>query len=146
MEALPIDQKIAYNVHRLRDVVGFQCSQPGMCSVFSSLDPKGEACNAAIELRKIGRPVIPALIALLEDRRPIRSVGYWRDFHPTRTVLRYQDAAIQILNSLLPSEFYIRSSTAAYFSTEEPEVREAVIARIRNWHQESLGESKSDPK
>ncbi|MCP3677978.1 MAG: HEAT repeat domain-containing protein [Deltaproteobacteria bacterium] len=145
-EHMSVQEKIKYNIYRLRDVACRQFSQPGMCNVLSSFGAETGEYNAAIELSKIGRPAIPALIALLGDRRPIRSVGYWGYFKPTRTVLRYQDAAMQILNKLLPSAFYGRSSTATYFSTEEPEIRGKVIARIRNWQQESVGKSETDLK
>jgi hypothetical protein len=69
--------------------------------------------NAAVGLRDIGRPAIPRLINLLRDRRPIRAVGFWRVFHPSRTVLRYQDVAIEILQGLIPKRIYARSTTAA---------------------------------
>jgi hypothetical protein len=89
--------------------------------------------NAAVELKLIGDAAIPTLVALLEDRRPIRSVGYWRSFSPSRTVLRYQDAAAQILNEILPQPFYDRSTTGSYLSNEKPERRAKVIESIRKW-------------
>src|SRR5262249_40898643 len=100
---LGIDARIKYDLHKLRDVHCYQMSQPGMCQVLSNCFAKGQEkeYNAAVDLWRIGRPAIPALLRLLDDRRPIRSVGYWRDYAHSRTVLRYQDAAIQILNELL---------------------------------------------
>ncbi|MBC7853066.1 MAG: hypothetical protein IAF94_06495, partial [Pirellulaceae bacterium] len=83
------------------------------------------------ELRSLGQAAIPALLDLLEDRRPIRGVGYWRDFHPTRTILRYQDAAIQILNEVLPDASYTRRTTSSYFSSEDADDRARLIDRIR---------------
>ena len=120
---LTVEEQITYNVYKLREVTCYQIMQPGMCSVLEPFGQKEGTYNAAIELRKIGPPAVPRLTKLLEDRRPTRSVGYWRSFRRDRTVLRYQDAAIEILNELLPAAFYRESSTRAYFSNEFPEVR-----------------------
>ena len=79
--------------------------------------------NAADALREIGEPAVPFLIELLEDRRPIRGVGYWRNFRPDRTVLRYQDAAIQIIDAIRAEHAYDRRTTSSYFSTETQERR-----------------------
>jgi hypothetical protein len=144
--ALPVEQKIAYYIYHLRDVNAYQISQPGMCSVLSDFGQKPRGPNAAMKLKEIGEPAIPALIQLLDDRRPTRSVGFWRNFRPSRTVLRFQDAAIEIIDALLPAPFYRRSSTAAYFSTESPEVREQVIHSIKTWHQKCQGKSPVERK
>src|SRR5439155_4348695 len=98
------------------------------------------------KLKEIGEPAIPALIKLLADRRPTRSVGYWRNFAPSRTVLRFQDAAIQILDELLPAPFYRPNSTGAYFSTESSKVRRRVIRSIKSWYPSSLGKSEAEKK
>jgi hypothetical protein len=143
---LPLERRIAYYTYHLRDVNCYQVSQPGMCYVLMEFGQKRPGTSAAMKLKEIGEPAIPALIQLLEDRRPTRSVGYWRDFSPSRTVLRFQDAAIQILDALLPTAFYNRKSTAAYFSTESAEVREGVIRSIKSWYQSSLGKSEVEKK
>jgi hypothetical protein len=90
-----------------------------------------ERKNSAMELRSLGQAAIPARLDLLEDRRPIRAVGYWRDFHPTRTILRYQDAAIQILNDVLPDAPYMPRTTSSYFSGEDADERAKLIDKIR---------------
>lgn len=128
VRSLPLIDQIEYHVYHLRDVRGGQFSQPGMCSVFL-----GAKDNAALRLREIGGPAIPRLIGLLHDRRPIRSVGYWRSFVASRTVLRYQDAAVEILQDLIPVEIYSRSTTADYLSTEPDAHREEVISRAVRW-------------
>ncbi len=130
-DALPFDQRVAYFLYHLRDVECYQYSDPGMCVMLGEFGRKPGETNAAMKLKELGAPVIPTLIALLEDRRPTRSVGWARSFYPARTVLRYQDAAIEILNEILPTPFYERSTTAAYFSNEKPEVRERVIRAIK---------------
>jgi hypothetical protein len=146
IDKLSDKEKINYHVHHLRGVVAYQFSQPGTCSVLSPTgyfaDPdKKRKLNAAQELHKIGKDAIPALIELLDDRRPIPSIGYWRNFSPTFTVLRYQDAAVEILNDLLPAQFYRTSHSAAYLSNESPNLRYAVIKRIRDWHIQGQGKS-----
>ena len=138
---LSIDEKIAYYIYHLRDVNCHQASQPGMCSVFEDFGRKPPGTNAAMMLQELGEPAIPALIRLLEDRRPTRSVGYWRDFNPSRTILRFQDAAIEIIDESLPVPFYQRSSTGAYFSNEKPEVRESVIRSLKSYFKSSLGKT-----
>lgn len=132
VEGLDAKARIEFHIHNLRDVVAYQISQPGYCHVLNSFSkPSEKKYNAAIELRKIGAPAIPYLMELLEDRRPIRSVGYWRHFRPDRTVLRYQDAAIQIIDAIRSKPVYDRSDTGSYFSTEKPEKRKAIINALR---------------
>ena len=93
--------------------------------------PDKRPYDAAIALREIGEPAIPYLIEILEDRRPIRGVGYWRNFRPSRTVLRYQDAAIQIIDAIRSENAYDRRTTSSYFSTEQPEKRQEIIEALR---------------
>jgi hypothetical protein len=132
VSSLSKPDQIAYHVYHLRDVVARQWSQPGYCDILNgSLLVGDKEYNAAVELRELGPDAIPALLDLLEDRRPIRAVGYWRDFHPTRTVLRYQDAAIQILNELLPDPPYHRRTTSSYLSNEDEDDRAKLIDQIR---------------
>jgi hypothetical protein len=140
-QSLPLEQKIAYYAFHLRDVNCYQMSQPGMCYLLGDFSRERLGTNAAMKLKEIGEPAIPALIKLLEDRRPTRSVGYWRDFDPSRTILRFQDAAIQILDELLPVGFYRRSSTSSYFSIESSQMRSNMIGSIQTWHERSLGKT-----
>jgi hypothetical protein len=144
--ALPTDRKVAYYIYHLRDVNCYQGSWPGMCSVLTDFGEKQGVPNAAMKLKEIGEPAVPALIGVLEDRRPIRSVGFWRIYDPARTVLRYQDAAIEILGGLLPASFYRRGSTAAYFSIESVEVRQRVIGSIKSWYLGSIGKTEVEKK
>lgn len=131
--SLERDQQIELHIHNLRDVVAYQFSQPGYCHVLFQFQlPGDKSYNAALALRDIGEPAVPRLIELLTDRRPIRAVGYWRDFHPNRTVLRYQDAAIQILSAIRSDCPYDRRTTSSYFSTERPEVQRAVIESLKS--------------
>lgn len=140
------EERIRYLIHHLRDLDCYQRSQPGMCDVLSGCGPFGERPNPAVELVKLGEAAVPALLEMLEDRRPTRSVGYWRDFGKSRTVLRFQDVAARVLNELAGMPFYLRKSTRAYFSLEEPEERRAVIELFRAWFQESKGKSDLERK
>jgi hypothetical protein len=140
VDDLELKSKIKLHIHNLRDVVAYQVAQPGYCHVLDGFsgpainvagDRKELPYNAAFALWEIGEPAIPYLIDILEDRRPIRGVGYWRDFRPTRTVLRYQDAAIQIIDAIRSGNAYDRRTTSSYFSTERPEIRLEIIEALK---------------
>jgi len=131
--SLKLDQQIDFHIHNLRDVVAYQFSQPGYCEVLKQLRfPDDANYNAAIALRDIGEPAVPRLIELLNDPRPIRAVGYWRNFNPNRIVLRYQDAAIQIISAIRSDTPYDRRTTSSYFSTERPEIQRAIIESLKS--------------
>jgi hypothetical protein len=101
-DQLELDKKIAVHVHFLRDARGYQFSQPGSCqlSFHGSTDPAAENYNPALALFEIGKPAADVLADHLDDRRPVRGVGYWRNFRPSRSVLRYSDAAEQIIRKI----------------------------------------------
>jgi hypothetical protein len=136
LDKLPLKEKIRYYAYHLRDRGVKQ----------RTLSGKGvpRSPDAASELRNIGKDAIPALIGMLDDRRPTCSVRYWRAYWPDRTVERYQDVALELLDSLLPVHFYHARASAAHLSSESPEVRYRVISRIREWHK--AGEGKSEPE
>ena len=125
-------EQIAFHIFNLRDVVGYQFSQPGYCAILSEVPlPDNSKYNAARALRDIGEPAVPDLIALLSDRRPIRAVGYWRNFVPMRIVLRYQDAAAQIISAIRSGKAYKPPMMGSYFSTERPDTQQAIIESLR---------------
>jgi len=137
---MTVEEKISYNVYHLRNVNCSQWSDPGECQ--SLHEPFVQrTTNAAIALRDLGKPAIPSLIKLLDDRRPTRSIGWHRSFLPQRTVLRYQDAAIQILNDHLPVQFYRSTGTGKYLSNEDPELRAHVVLSIKAFYAESQGKN-----
>lgn len=143
-KSLPLAKKVPWLVHHLRNVNCYQPGQPGWCSVLVPHGGKKPTMNAAIELQKLGKPVLPFLLDLLEDRRPLRSVGYWRDFGKSRTVLRYQDAAIEIVNALLPAKAWEPANTDAYFSKESPARRKKVIEEVRFQVLDTAGKSPAE--
>lgn len=61
-------------------------------------------------------------------------VGSCTDFEHSRTVLRYQDAAIQILDQLLPAAAFDGVSLRSPYLSSEPEfVRERAFLAIERW-------------
>jgi hypothetical protein len=130
---LPIDRRIAWYLRRFPDVHGVQFSQPGECMTVGF----GEGTKISDATTAIGWPAMPMLIDHLTDLRLTRSIGYWRNFAPDRTVLRVQDVALACIESIAGAPFYRRSSTSAYLSNEKPEVRQAVIDDVRKWWKEN---------
>lgn len=141
---LDLQKRIDYYIYHLRDVNCHQMGQPGACTVFYGMlgqfefESYQKMTNAAIEFHKIGMPAVPALIELLEDRRPTRSVGYFRYGAKSRTVLRNQDAAIQILHQLSPMPLQY----CVYFSIQSPENQTKTIDTIKVWYEKVHGKSK----
>ena len=105
-DKLTIKEKISVHLHFLRDTRAIQISQPGSCRVvfYGNTTPGGENYNAAAALYEIGDAALKPLAELFEDKRPIRGVGYWRNFVPKRRVLRYGDAAQQIADRIMAKQ------------------------------------------
>jgi hypothetical protein len=87
------------------------------------------------------------LLRLLEDRRPIRASGWGmrkvsdRHWSSVPVVLRYQDAALEMLNALLPTPTYERKRTADYLSAADPEDRAELIADVRRFADDAASKS-----
>ena len=135
---LALEQRIDYLVYHLRNAECYQMGQPGACWILEPSQP-----NSAHELLKIGKPAVPKLIELLEDRRPIRAVGYWRDFCPSSyTLLRYQDVAMQILHEIYDIPAYKNHLWAEYHSDETPEMRKEINDYIeKQWKNSTLNDA-----
>ncbi|MEQ9066790.1 MAG: HEAT repeat domain-containing protein [Gimesia chilikensis] len=131
IQCLSIPEQITYHIYQLRNLVAYQFSQPGYPLIFGlpRFEDDEEEYNPAVELRKIGEPAVPFLLNLLEDRRPIRSVSYWRYFVPTRNVLRYQDVAVAVLEEIRPD---IGVDFTRYYSTKDPVTKKLIIERIKS--------------
>ena len=97
-------------IHQLRDQNGHQWSQPGACDIFQ--DPRGDKSPAS-RLVRIGFDAVPQLIAIVDDKRFTRSVGYHRDFYFSHHVLRVGDCAVAILQDIAARSFYTRTYTNA---------------------------------
>jgi hypothetical protein len=128
-QALPLDQRLAYYLNRFPDVHGEQLSQPGIC-ITTGMGRGTEISDAIVA---IGRDALPILIEHLTDRRFTRSIGLSRDFGLRRTVLRVQDVAVECIDHISGINFYRQSSSSSYLSTENPDLRDKVIADIKSW-------------
>jgi len=137
-EKLPLDERIAYYIARFPDVRGYQALQPGHCQTIGLGGPTEEYDTSLSDaIVQIGRPAVPMLVDHLTDRRLTRSVGFFRNFAPSRTVLRVQDVAVQCIERILMQGFYSPSSTSSYLSNESPEKREQIISDIKAWWKEN---------
>lgn len=142
-QALPKTERLAYLVHHLRDINHYQYMQPGGCALLGPWGRFGEERqpNPADALMAMGDEALPTLVNLLDDRRMTRSVAYWRNFHPSRKILRYQDVAVRILGHLLPFRPYRARSTGGDFSIASPDKRRAIKARVEAWIEKTRGKS-----
>jgi hypothetical protein len=113
---LPVQERVAELVFRLRDQNGHQISQPGWCDIF--MDYRGNTNTAAHKLVRIGYPAVPQLIAALDDSTFTRSVGFHRGFYFSHTVLTVGDCASQILQRITGKSFYSPVTTSGYMSRD----------------------------
>jgi len=147
-KTLPLDGQIDYHIHHLQDMNFIQSGWPDECNVVQYSDEAGTNSTymPALELKKIGLPAASRLIQLLTDRRPTRCVGFRRPwFRDSWTLLRYQDAAIQILETIAEQEFYCRTATASYLSGEPDAYRTNIIKRAQQWYRKTTGIEPLDP-
>jgi hypothetical protein len=112
---LPVEDRVHELIFQLREQNGQQFSQPGWCDIFN--DPRGTN-TAAHQLVNVGFPAVPQLIAALEDPTFTRSVGFWRNFAFSHTVLTVGDCAVAILQRIAGKAFYQPASTSGYMSNE----------------------------
>ncbi len=136
LDLLTSDEKVAYWTYHLRNTVVYQGMQPGTCVILWGTEER--APNAARRLQQLGESAIPALLDMLSDRRPMPAVGYWRDFSPTRHVLRNQDAAFEILLSLNQKGLG-NDLVNGYFSQMDQDSQCRVISLYRAWWQRKHG-------
>jgi hypothetical protein len=59
--------------------------------------------------------------------------------------LRYQDAAIQIIEAITEQEFYRRLYSSAYLSRETDAYRSNIIKRLQQWYRHTTGTETIDP-
>ena len=135
VEKMTPDEQAAYWVFALRDVRAQQWSQPGYCQITATEDP------APAKLKALGKPAIAALMECLGDRRLTRSVGFWRDFSPNRTVLTYHDAAVQLLDEITGLNLYQRASTSDYPSLKG---EEKLVKAYRDWWEKAKSQEPED--
>ena len=134
-DLLPTGDRVRELIFQLRDQNGHQWSQPGWCDIF--LDHRGTNSPAS-KLVAMGYAAVPQLIIALDDATFTRSVGYWRDFTYSHTVLTVGDCAAAILQRIAGRTFYEPGSTSGYMSNEHKDAatRQAVEAWWRQFQQE----------
>lgn len=122
-----VQGRIGYYVYKLRDVAEQEFITPGNCNVIRYTRTPD---SAAVALRGISKPAVPVLIELLEDRRPTRSVAH---AHNGGALLRYCDAALQIIEAIADQKFGDLRATGAYLSTVDEKTRAEIISRVNAW-------------
>ncbi|MHC4983446.1 MAG: HEAT repeat domain-containing protein, partial [Planctomycetota bacterium] len=131
LTALSERQRIRYLVFKLRDVAAQALVSGSPCSV---LRDAWSQDTAAHQLRKIGKPAVPVLIGLLNDRRPTRSItGMQRCMF----VLRYCDVALQILEAISARRFEVPIELSA----ADERTRSELIARVKEWWDQNKDKS-----
>jgi hypothetical protein len=124
LDSLPLAERIDRCIAALEEIDIMQSGQPGGVDL-------GEApCVAA--LIAIGDPAVPRLLDVLEnDRRLTRSVHYWRNFHPSRTVLAVSEAALTAVMSILRTEFYSPAGTGSNFTSTGEDRQAGTVRQLR---------------
>jgi hypothetical protein len=130
------EERVAELIFRLREQNGQQWSQPGSCDIFIHDrfgDRKGQK-SPAQQLVEIGYDAVPQLIAVIEDDRFTRSVGFHRNFHFSHFVLRVGDCALAILERIAARSFWEPRSTSAAMLKDGQ--APAAKAKVQAWWQE----------
>ena len=116
-EEMTTEQRVAELIYQLRDQNGKQFSQPGSCNIF--MDPRddyfdyprtpGKGKSPASQLVAIGPDAVPQLIAVIDDQRFTRSVGFHRSFYFSHRVLRVGHCAVAIIEAISGEQFFDRT-------------------------------------
>lgn len=132
LSKLPVEKQVEEYLFRLRDLNGFQMSQPGSCDIFAT---RGERTHetTAHRLVKLGHEAVPQLIAALADQRLTRSVQYGRDFRFSHYILTNADCAAIILRRISGNSIILRRSSPERSST--PEDIATVRKEAEDWWQ-----------
>jgi hypothetical protein len=109
-----IDGQVRELIYRLRDQNGQQVTQPGSCDIFWNWD--GNTNTPAHQLVRLGNAAVPQLIAVLDSDDYTRSIGYWRGFVFSHTVLTVGDCAEEILQRITGKSFVTPDSHHTYMS------------------------------
>lgn len=128
-EAWELKKKAAFLIDALEEVDARQSGQPGGVDLASD--------RRVAELIHLGDPVVPDLLEVLEkDTRLTRSVHFWRDFAPSRTVLSVREAALTALMSILRVRTFEPSATGDNFTRRGEQEAQDMAKRLRAYWNE----------
>lgn len=127
LAALSAADRLRYDLFKLRDVAAQALVVPGITRV---LTESGKTGGPAHSLRRMGKAAVPALLALLEDRRPTRSIA--GDLNGGQ-VLRYCDAALQILEAIAARRFDTWRGRGAFLSNAPETMGKEIRGRVAAW-------------
>ncbi len=138
LSKLPPEEQATYWMHRLRDHDAMQMMQPGECDVLGGWGRQDDSPNPADRLVELGWDAIPVVIAHLDDTRPTRCVGYWRNFAiDSYYLLRYADCCQQVFEAIAGVDIYDRSSTSGSMVRDGMAPRAKLAAEA--WWEENGG-------
>jgi len=119
-------EKVTFLIASLDEVDARQHGQPGGIDL--------SADKRVAELIRLGDPAVPSLIDALEgDDRLTRSVHFWRDFAPSRTVMEVREAVLTALMSILRTELFDPVSTGDSFTARGENGRNERIEHLRTY-------------
>ncbi len=126
----PVDRQISFLISHLDEVSERQCSQPG--GIDLGADP------IVGQLIAIGDPAVSALIDVIDtDKRLTRSVHFWRDFAPDRTVVSTREAALAAVMSILRLPIFKAASTGDDFTSHGDQTAHETARQLRTYWDKS---------
>ena len=130
---LSTDEQILYWVYKVRDITLRSPFNPSYTRFIDWESRHRKPKHAGWKLLEIGKPAIPVLIKMLNDRRPTRTSGYHKFGYRSRTIQRYQDVALEILEKIFSNKFDKQRWGTTYFSDTSPEYRQKIIDEIKSY-------------
>jgi hypothetical protein len=120
------EKQTAFWIEQLDEVDARQWGQPGGISFHE--DPR------VIALIKLGDAAVPQLIDVIEkDKRLTRSVHFWRDFAPDRTVIAVPEVALTAVMSILRVRAFDPASTGDNFTSRGEDHAKNTAAGLRKY-------------
>jgi hypothetical protein len=126
---LPPAEQVQEWIFGLREQNGSQFGEPGRMDIFATEDDRKD--TPAHQLVKLGHAAVPALIALLGDRRFTRSVSCWRSFSFSHDVITIGDAALEIIERIAGREFYRSGRVTGTMALDDK--TDKVRAAVQAW-------------
>jgi hypothetical protein len=117
--------------------------------ISSFMIPSKDPILSGARLSRIGVLAVPAILNILEDRRPIIVAD---DTKMPAVFYRYQDAAVEILQQMFikaerpfPVEILSGEYFSEYLAKQTPDEKQRIINDIKAWVEESMKNS-SEPE